>query len=371
MLINMLSRIVELGVTSDGSASLNRQVRLINQVCLVCIFAIFSHLVVTLGYGLAYPSWVQLGAILLLWLAIVLNARGYIGTARVLALVVGNLHIFNMVLLLGLEGGVYFYYPLCLISPLFFYSNDEWRYYVSFVCFTIFLAVLNHIIARYRPPLVEAPESLLVSFFYLSLVASMVTIFGFTFYFYCETSRIEASLIEVNKQLSALSKTDGLTNLPNIRAFRSDGQREWGAALRTEKRLAVLMIDIDDFKLLNDSYGHPAGDGCLIKVAAAIEENVRDYLDYPARYGGEEFIVLMTGVTPDDAMKMGERIRQSVQHIQASEFIGEGFQLSCSIGVALVKPSVDESMDQLISNADKALYAAKHAGKNCVKLSGC
>ena len=370
MLVNMFSRIVVLGVTPDGSVSVNRRVRLINQVCLVCVFAIVSHLAITLLYGLAYPSWVQLGALLFLSLAIALNARGYIGSARFLALVIGNLHIFNMVILLGLESGVYFYYSTCLIAPLFFYSSDESRYYISFACLTIILAVLNHIIARYQPSLIDAPEGMLIGFFYLSLVCSMVIVFGFTFYFYRETSRAEVKLLKANKKLSTLSETDELTNLPNLRAFRSEGTREWGAALRTGRRLAVLMIDIDNFKKLNDTFGHPAGDSCLIKIGAVISINAREYLDFPARYGGEEFIVLMTGGSLDDAMELGERIRKSVAEIEVGEHIEDGGNLSCSIGVAAVKPTEDKSLEQLIINADEALYAAKHAGKNCVRLFG-
>jgi diguanylate cyclase (GGDEF)-like protein len=368
MLRTTLSRFAALGVTSGSSDTHNKQVRLINQVCLLVILAIVPHLIITVAYGSIFLSWVQLAAILHLWLAIALNARGYFGAARILALVVGNVHIFNMVMLLGLEGGIYLYYPTCLIAPLFFYSKNESRYYFSFLCFTIILSALNHIGGRYTTPLVDAPESLVSLFFYLSLIGSMLTIFSFAFYFYRENSRVEVSLVNANKRLLALSETDELTNLPNIRAFRANILREWGAALRGNQRIAVLMIDIDNFKVLNDTYGHPAGDACLTNIAAVIDAKVRKHLDYPARYGGEEFIVMMTDMTLNDAMSMAERIRRSVKEIDNVQLLDDSFELTCSIGVAVTTPSEDESVEYLISNADKALYDAKNAGKDCVKL---
>lgn len=370
MISNILSHIVALGVSPDAGDSYNRRVRLINLICLVVILAVFAHLVITIAYGSVYLSGVQTAAILHLSLAIVLNARGHIGAARLLALIVGNMHIFTMGLLLGVDGGIYLYYPLCLLGPLFFYSKEESGYYFSFLCFTILLSILNHTISRYLPPFSDVPSDLVTIFFYLSLVGSMLTIFGFGFYLFRETAKVEENLVSVNKKLAALSETDELTKLPNIRAFRNGCQREWGAALRTGNSVAVMMIDIDDFKVLNDTYGHPVGDVCLVEVAAAIAANARQYLDHPARYGGEEFVVLMTGVTPEGAMNMGERLRQSVNDIETIKLTGDNTPLSCSIGVAIIKPTAGDSLEALIANADKALYTAKHAGKNCVKLFG-
>jgi len=155
--------------------------------------------------------------------------------------------------------------------------------------------------------------------------------------------------------------TDPLTGLPNRRYFD-----EFSSLLATRRRsgdaVAVLMIDIDKFKGLNDTYGHPTGDQVLKSVAGAITAAVRDQ-DVPARIGGEEFAVLLRNPGPDVAIEIGERVRQSVRELDLQAIGVPG--VSVSVGVANAS-SADESIQALLDRADHALLRAKRAGRDRV-----
>jgi diguanylate cyclase (GGDEF)-like protein len=162
--------------------------------------------------------------------------------------------------------------------------------------------------------------------------------------------------------LSRLSVTDGLTKLNNHRFFQDQLGREIKRMSRTGKGLSMLMIDIDDFKKLNDTFGHAAGDEFLVQTAALIRESVRD-TDLVARYGGEEFVILATGTPLEGAIVLAEKIRMVIG--EASFIVDESMRprrATVSIGVAEFKGSRSD----FFRSADAALYRAKQSGKNCV-----
>lgn len=169
-----------------------------------------------------------------------------------------------------------------------------------------------------------------------------------------------------NQQLDRLSRFDPLTELANRRHLDEFLQQVWTRAQRDGEELALMMIDIDHFKLYNDHYGHPAGDACLQEVARALRASLRKPEDLIARFGGEEFVVVLTRTSLDAAMAAAERVRQSVAAIalphEASPTLG---QLTLSIGVASVKPAqTNTSAARLMASADEALYEAKASGRN-------
>ena len=159
----------------------------------------------------------------------------------------------------------------------------------------------------------------------------------------------------------ASAATDPLTGLPNRRYFN-----EFSALLAGRRRagdaVAVLMIDIDKFKGLNDTYGHPTGDQVLRSVAEAITTAVREQ-DVPARIGGEEFAVLLRNPGPDVAIEIGERVRQAIRDLDLAALGVPG--VSVSVGVANAS-SADESIQELLDRADHALLRAKRAGRDRV-----
>jgi diguanylate cyclase (GGDEF)-like protein len=157
------------------------------------------------------------------------------------------------------------------------------------------------------------------------------------------------------------ASTDPLTGLPNRRYFE-----EFSSLLAGRRRagdaVAVLMIDIDKFKNLNDTYGHPAGDAVLRQVAGAITTAVRDH-DVPARIGGEEFAVLLRNPGPDVALEVGERVRRAVRDLDLGDLGVSG--VSVSVGVANAT-GPEEPIHALIDRADRALLRAKRAGRDRV-----
>jgi diguanylate cyclase len=161
-----------------------------------------------------------------------------------------------------------------------------------------------------------------------------------------------------NRDLAALSRTDGLTRLPNHTAWLEAVEREFARARREERSMAVLMLDLDHFKAINDQHGHPVGDEVLRGVAEVLAEVLRQH-DVPGRYGGEEFGVLLPNCDIAGAEAIAERVRKKIEW---ASFAGS-LRVTTSIGCAVIQTS-DLFAASLIARADRALYAAKAAGRN-------
>ena len=163
------------------------------------------------------------------------------------------------------------------------------------------------------------------------------------------------------EQVQRLAATDGLTKIANRRTFEAALDREVARATRSAERVSLVMVDIDNFKLLNDTHGHQAGDEVLRNVAAALSCECRDF-DTAARYGGEEFAVILPGCGPEEAYDIAERLRVAVS-LAASVV-----PITASAGVSTY-PSHAQDADTLVRAADEALYASKHAGRNRTSLA--
>lgn len=170
----------------------------------------------------------------------------------------------------------------------------------------------------------------------------------------------------VEADLAFLSITDGLTGLANRRRFDEVFAREWRRTRRTGKSLALLMIDADRFKQLNDTFGHARGDEVLKVIARVIESSIRRPGDMAARYGGEEFAAILPETDIAGAMKVAETIRSRVEHDGAAGGTLPS-DVTVSVGVAATVPDDGKSAGNLVDAADKALYRAKHAGRNRVE----
>ncbi len=182
-----------------------------------------------------------------------------------------------------------------------------------------------------------------------------------------EISRLYAEVTLTNRTLVTLARRDGLTGLSNRRHFDELLSQEFRRARRQELPLALIMIDIDHFKKYNDSYGHPAGDETLRRVASAVESTLRRPGDHAARYGGEEMAALLPATDLDSGHLIAERIRAAV----AAEAIPHGGSpmglVTVSVGVAAVLPlQRDDMAETLLKAADQALYRAKSEGRNRV-----
>lgn len=178
-----------------------------------------------------------------------------------------------------------------------------------------------------------------------------------------QTEIIAAStaMQQKNQLLETLSITDSLTGLYNRNKLNSIINDQLARYARNKRPFAVLMIDVDYFKTLNDSLGHIAGDEILVSVAKKIFHCIRS-VDFAARYGGDEFIIILTETTVDEAMKTAERIRSHVIKIYC-DTINEAVKVTLSIGIIQSEPE-DTSLTILLSRVDSALYEAKRAGRN-------
>jgi len=176
-----------------------------------------------------------------------------------------------------------------------------------------------------------------------------------------------AELSDAVRLLAKLSAEDGLTRIANRREFERRLQIEWRRAQRDGQPLALILVDVDCFKNYNDHYGHPAGDLCLQRIAAALQAIPQRSADLVARFGGEEFAVLLPGTTSADAAQLAERLRRAVADLQiphATSRIAPG--VTASFGVASVVPCAPQAAEQLVAQADAALYRAKEQGRNQV-----
>jgi diguanylate cyclase (GGDEF)-like protein len=168
-------------------------------------------------------------------------------------------------------------------------------------------------------------------------------------------------------RLEAMASTDGLTGLNNSRVFRRRLSDEVDRAIRYNHHIALIMIDIDHFKRVNDTLGHRAGDTILTQIGAILRRSSRT-IDITARYGGEEMAILCPEATDTDAAQLAERVRSAVENTQF-ELPGGGYtRITISAGIAMLR--VDRRTEaELIEAADQALYRAKATGRNRVCLS--
>ena len=183
-------------------------------------------------------------------------------------------------------------------------------------------------------------------------------------------ARMEAELRCANEELQAISETDALTNLANRRKFDLAYESEWERAMRLQQPMAVVILDVDDFKQYNDRYGHQVGDACLRTLAQVLRAHARRVMDVAARYGGEEFALILPGMTGPEAAVLAEDVRRvfeqaCIEHKGACN----GNVVTLSAGVAAQVPARSINRFDLLSAADAALYAAKAKGKNFVVLA--
>jgi diguanylate cyclase (GGDEF)-like protein len=177
---------------------------------------------------------------------------------------------------------------------------------------------------------------------------------------------INKQLTEANLQLKKFALIDELTGIPNRRSFRNFIDIAFENYIKENPLLSIIMIDIDNFKKLNDNYGHNEGDKMLIAVAKEIYSVVRHSMDFAVRWGGEEFIYAAFNINEEEIVKIAETIRLKVQAIE-NDFSKSFCSISVSLGTSSIQVRDKSDISKGIELADKALYLAKISGRNCVK----
>ena len=173
-----------------------------------------------------------------------------------------------------------------------------------------------------------------------------------------------------NKQLRAISSLDALTGIPNRRNLDQSLKEYWVKVVREQLPISVMMIDIDFFKLYNDTNGHLAGDHCLQAVAEVINNCRREGKDFAARYGGEEFIFIATGMNKEETLGLGETIRAGIEALCLEHpFSSTSPYVTASVGINWLNPTNADLIMETINRADQAMYQAKQEGRNRVILA--
>jgi diguanylate cyclase (GGDEF)-like protein len=173
-------------------------------------------------------------------------------------------------------------------------------------------------------------------------------------------------LHQKKKLLKQLARTDGLTGIDNRRSFDEHLADIWRQARREEQSIAVLLVDIDHFKLFNDCYGHGPGDECIQAVASTLGSSVNRPFDQVARYGGEEFAVVLYNSTEQYVRDYADAIVAQIAALEIEHKASDVADfVTISVGAAVMRPSASNEPDQLLRKADDALYEAKAQGRNC------
>ena len=240
-------------------------------------------------------------------------------------------------------------------------THDRYRRAQSF---RILLRSEDDVKVIARPPWWNLPHLLWgLSFTLLCLLGSVV-------WASVLRSRVASQTLQLrqtNEELQLLSTKDGLTGAANRRKFDEAFALEIARCSRSQSCLSLILVDIDHFKMLNDTYGHQRGDECLVQVVQALQARRLRETDVIARYGGEEFAILLPDTDRAGAIQVAEQIRQAVMELgiphEGSCF---GQVLTVSLGVATVWPTFEMPAASLIERADRALYRSKSMGRNRV-----
>ncbi len=265
----------------------------------------------------------------------------------------------------GNDGSITIYFVLIVVYIAFYFKGLRLQLTIASLL-TIYLSIM--ILTYINPDLVLPYDTGLSKFVDLSIAVVGVSIItsivaSNTFERYRESReeimKLNYELEKRNDQLELLSYTDQLTEVYNRRHFLDVLENELEHFKKYKQHFNLLMIDIDDFKDINDTRGHLFGDEVLRKIAQCVKSCIRDY-DIVARYGGEEFAVIISHLNPEDALLVAERIRRQVENLE----LRDNIKVTVSIGVT--KNEVNDRADDIIARADLKLYDSKASGKNKV-----
>ena len=296
-----------------------------------------------------------------LWLY--MRKRSISSWHRLLVILVGFV---TLIPITTISGGVNSQFAILLPAlPVFVCSimgvRSSWLVTGFITTFVILLIVLNDKL----PNVSLAPEDLTKTYaraFWICMSSLMSSIFASIFY------NINFKL---NAKLHAQAFEDGLTKVPNRRSIIDHIEASFLTNTQTNTMMSVIMLDVDDFKSLNDTYGHVAGDKCLQRVAKILSENIRQNYDQVGRYGGEEFLVVLNNTDKQTAHRIADTLRTKIADSRISIDSHDDIKLTSTFGVATYnvnEPWCASSATMLIQQADEALYSGKASGKNCVRL---
>lgn len=326
----------------------------------VTVIAAVAHLAFIFLFDSVGVAWMARGnvaSVLLYTLSALLihNGRHFLA----MGLIVGEIlmHGILSVVVIGWESG--FHYYIILIIPVAILSNMHATWQKAFAAVSVGVLYMGMDFAfRDAQPLETLPHAMLSGLHYFNQASTLVILGILATVYYRLVASAEA-------KLRHQACTDPLTQLRNRRFAMEVAQHEAAVFERGGRPLALVLGDVDHFKQINDVHGHETGDMALKAVAQALRDGVRE-VDHVARWGGEEFLMLLPSTDVDEAMRVSERLRESIQQIDLVHN-HQLVPLRITLGVVLLKAG--ETIEQALARADKALYQGKQAGRNRVVLA--
>jgi diguanylate cyclase len=302
------------------------------------------------------------GICAVLWVGILLiNRRGLIQAAFLVGVLNSTVFALLMTWLLGWSSG--FFFMALLIIPIIFH-NSYWSQGVKMtLAFAILAVILGLFILSWQQASYWAlDDKLLKILAMINLVITVLVLAITGHYFETSAADAEKALIQANKKLASLATTDPVTNLVNRRIILSRIEQEKNRMERGSKPFTLIMVDVDNFKQINDEYGHSGGDYVLVNLAEAISLTLRKQ-DEVARWGGDEFLIMLPETDVEGGVFVAEKIRTKIIE---TPFLYRDLEIPVTItlGVGACEPG--SGVGSCIRKADQALYAGKQAGKNRV-----
>ncbi|OGT14020.1 MAG: hypothetical protein A2342_01575 [Gallionellales bacterium RIFOXYB12_FULL_54_9] len=350
------------GVDTQPSYTLKRKVLHTNVGALIAVLSMLNFYAVSLNiasramFGVVL---IQLPFLCLLFAIPWFNRKGRYALARwTLAFSVIASQLLAILTAFGSFLYVHYYFILFAIIPVAFFPRQQWRSLVFLFIFNVWLFITfeNHWFAP-DPEILLLDSAIAQSLRTGYAASTFLTTLAFIWMMDLIAERNE-------KQLEALSVTDMLTELPNRRYFELAFCQEMAVSRRDNKPLALLMLDIDHFKRINDTFGHDEGDRVLRHIARVLRQAIRAG-NVIARVGGEEFAVLLPGAARSEAMEVAERIRFS---IESESYLCQGGKLDVTVSIGVCDVDGALPMEDSYRAADKALYIAKQQGRNRVAV---
>lgn len=266
--------------------------------------------------------------------------------------------------LIGWRSGLFV--VLFLLIPVLFYNPIIKKYEKMLLSILFALTIMMTILLSFLfDPIVQINAILLQAMNCFNIFMTCAVLAGISFLDYRSSNDIADRLINVNQQLAYLASRDSLTNLLNRRTMNQFIQMEHVRSKRSGKPFGLIMADVDDFKHVNDQYGHTAGDVVLTDLSFLITSILREQ-DLTARWGGEEFLILLPETDLDGVQVTAEKIRDLISQ---SSFLYQGKNIQITLSIGGVICQNDENWDDCITHADRALYFGKSHGKNLAIFS--
>lgn len=302
-------------------------------------------------------SWVNVGSVLTYVLAAALLRRDQVAAGMFVMIFEVAAHAILAVITVGWESG--FHYYLLIVIPVFLANQvNKWPFKIAFATtLTVSYVALDWYL-RKAAPMFEMSATTLAYLHRFNLVTTIAILSGLTVLYVHLITQAEA-------RLHQLATTDSLTGLMNRRCMLDALAREQALRQRKPHPSTVLLVDIDHFKKLNDTFGHNMGDWALKAVAEVLKNGVRE-MDFVARWGGEEFLIVLPHASIEGARPVAERLRLSISELR---FPAKDHPLRVSATLGLAEMGIGEEADQAIQRADAALYKGKNEGRNQVVVS--